>query len=125
MRRILIFATMFLCCPAQSSEIKDTYGLLVGCSVVYAKDHRNSSLTATELSIAAAASCERYANKIRDLHYENLLNTAMSGLTSRQQSMYRAEFEADAFDRAEKMKALVMERARAAVLQALAETPKQ
>ena len=49
----------------------------------------------------------------------------MSGLTSRQQDMYRAEFQADSFDRAEDMRALVMERARAAVLQALAEAPEQ
>jgi hypothetical protein len=110
---------------AQSAHAQDTprkaYELLVGCSVVYAKSHPSKRLTATELADAAVASCDSFANQVRDLAYRDGLAAAQKALTPRQQELLGGELQRTTRENAEAIRADAVKRARLEVLQALAE----
>ncbi len=118
---IVILATA----SAAASEVRDSYEMLVGCSVAYASDHRDTALrtlTATEFAVAAVSSCRRYANAMRETHYENLMATAMANLSKQQQDLHYADFAVDAQVRAESIAADAITRAREIVIRSLIES---
>ena len=122
--------TMIIKCHAelsvdQSGELGDIFDDLVGCSVVYALDHRSTALTtltATELSLVAVSSCETYANLIRDIAHEQFLARIEADLTAEQQSLVTVETKLQAQTTSEEIRGNAIARAKTIVLRALAES---
>lgn len=102
---------------------RKAYELLVGCSVVYAKNHATSRLTATELATAAVASCNQYADNVRDLAHRDAILMIERTLTPRQREVLAHEIPQKARQNAEDIRSDAIRRAKNEVLQALAESP--